>query len=112
MSDNQFIFEDVSSFNNHFSNIEKSFCSELSIFHANSRSLICNFNEFNLLLDSLSILPDIIVFSETHLSDNIPFDTSGFSYLYGLNKHSTCDGISIFSNNTKLSSADITIVNN
>ena len=66
-------------------------CGNLFIINYNIRSLNCNFDEFSVFLESLKILPDMVIFTETWLLDNNISDIDGYNG-YHCNRSSNNSG--------------------
>lgn len=67
------------------------------IFHVNIRSISKNFDELNILLDSLKTKFDIIVLSETwQIKDIDVFHLNGYTIEYSVGNLNQNDGVAIF----------------
>lgn len=95
---NQFIFSTPDDLNNHFQEVEYNHSIGLTIFHINCAGLNAHYSELLTFFQSLTTFPDVLVFTETHLDNYVPFNFMNYFFVHKFNKHTTYDGISIFYN--------------
>lgn len=81
--------------------------SKLKIFHANIRGIRKNFDELCLVLNELSFKFDVILLTETQLTNDELFHLPGYSCHLFNSCHSNYDGIAIFINLNSIPNASI-----
>lgn len=94
----QFTYPHLADLNDHHIEVQKIYNIGLNIFHLNCAGLASHYSEITVFLNGLVKFPDILVFTETHLQDDIPFNFAKYAFIHKLNKHTTYDGVSIFYN--------------
>lgn len=77
------------------------------ILHHNIRGINKNFDEFTVLINELNFRLDIIILTETHLRQNVPFNLPGYTTYYFNALHSNSDGILILINTASIKNANV-----
>lgn len=77
--------------------LNKNISNSINCFHTNIRSLSANFDEACLLVSSLNVTFDFIVFTETfHITDPTLFSITGYNLIYNEGKINKNDGVVVY----------------